>query len=211
MTIDTEHVTVDTVYFSNGDYYEGEVLDRVPHGEGTMFYYDGNETLTCRWVYGSPVKGNRDERILNRGDEFTEKLVVGGKTFCVGFGYDKDFIADAFSVNRYIQGIRFYRDNCLLFVVENSVYEDSSYWEVDSDGEYIFIYTGKGQKGDQEWNRENLFLKQSSGKTVGLFIKRKPSEYVFHGIVAVKRIETAVEKDKTGTDRKVFKFILRRV
>ena len=210
MDPDMDKVTFDTVFFDNGDYYEGEVLGRMPHGEGTMFYTDG-KTLTCKWIYGSPVKGKRDERILDRGDEFTKTLLVGGHTFCIGFGYDNNYIADAFSINRYIQGIRFYRDKCVLFVVGHSVYEDGSNWELDSDGEYIFRYTGRGQKGNQEFDRENLFLKQSAGKTVALFIWRRPAEYVFHGLVAVKRIETAIEKDKTGTDRQVFKFILRRI
>lgn len=210
MDPDMDNVVFDTIFFDNGDYYEGEVLNRVPHGEGTMFYAN-NETLTCKWIYGSPVKGSRDERILNRGDNCTEDLIVGGRRFCIGFGYSNDFIADAFSVNRYIQGIRFYRDNCVLFVVGHSVYEDGSNWELDSDGEYIFVYTGRGQKGNQEWDRENTYLKNSAGKTVALFVWRKPNEYVFHGIVSVKRIETAIEKDKTGTDRKVFKFILRRI
>lgn len=210
MDPDMDKVVFDTVSFDNGDYYEGEVLNRIPHGEGTMFYAN-NETLTCKWIYGSPVKGPRDERIVNMDSEYTPSVVSGGHTFVVGFGYDNNFIADAFSINRYIQGIRFYRDKCVLFVVGHSIYEDGSKWELDFDGEHIFVYTGRGQKGNQEWDRENTFLRFSAGKTVALFVWRKKAEYVFHGLVAVKRIETAIEKDKTGTDRQVFKFILKRI
>ncbi len=210
MDPDSENMVFDTVYYDNGDYYEGYTVNRLPHGEGTMFYAD-NVVLTCKWIYGSPVKGNRDEKIPSGNESVIQRIDVGGNTFYLGYGYSNDLISQAFSINPYIQGIRFYRNNCVLFVVDKSVYKDGSNWEIDFDGEPIFVYTGRGQKGNQEWGRENSYLKNSTDKRVVLFVRRKPDEYVFHGQVAVKRIEEAIEKDKTGTDRKVFKFILRRI
>ena len=45
MDPDFDKVVFDTVDYDNGDYYEGQVLNRIPHGEGTMYYADG-ETVT---------------------------------------------------------------------------------------------------------------------------------------------------------------------
>ena len=56
----------------------------------------------------------------------------------------------------------------------------------------------------------NFFLKNSH-KGLFLFVKRKANDYVFFGEVEVKRMEEAIEPDKNGCARKVFKFILRRV
>ena len=199
----------DTISYDNGDYYEGQTLDRIPHGEGTMFYSDG-ETLTCKWIYGEPVKGNRDRKIPGEGTE-RDRIHSNGHILYVGYAYDNDVIADAFGVSRFIRGIRTHHDNCVLISTETSVYKDGSGWEPDDDGEPIFVYTGEGQDGDQTLSRGNLFLNRSIGKKIYLFVWRRPNEYVFHGQVVVKRTETAREPDRRGIDRMVYKFILARI
>jgi len=199
----------DTICFDNDDYYEGEVVNRVPHGVGTMYYADGR-TVTGKWIYGELVWGKRDDDIPPGGDPGRDRVTVGGHTLYVGYGYNNDTIADAFGINRYIRGIRIYHDTCVLLSLEESIYQDGNGWEPDSDGEPIFVYTGEGLQGDQTLTRGNLFLKSSTGGRVYLFVKRKPNEYIFHGEVIVKRMETAKEKDNSGSMRKVYKFILAR-
>ena len=210
MDPDFDKRELDTIYFDNKDYYEGEVVDRIPHGVGTMYYANG-ETVSGMWIYGEHVRGRRDEEIPPGSSPARDKITVGGHTFYVGYGYDNKTISDAFGINSYIRGIRIHHDTCVLLSTGESVYQDGSGWETDADGDSIFVYTGEGLKGDQVMSRGNLFLKNSSGGRVYLFVKRKPNDYVFHGEVIVKNIETAREKDKGGSMRKVFKFMLSRV
>ena len=66
MDPDFDKTVFDTVCFDNDDYYEGQVLNRVPHGEGTMYYSDGR-TVAGKWIYGEHVSGTRDERIPGAG------------------------------------------------------------------------------------------------------------------------------------------------
>lgn len=202
----------DTISFDNGDYYEGDVLNHLPHGQGTMYYINGI-TRTCYWLYGLPItRAVPDTKIPGYDDNRYQKdVVVNGETFCVGFGYDNDTISDAFGISKFIRGIRVHRDKAVLYSIENSVYRDGYGWEKDEDGEYVFVYTGEGLEGDQKMDRGNYFLKNSVTKGLYLFIKRRPNDYVFYGVVCVKRIEEAIEPDKNGNNRKVFKFILRRL
>ncbi len=201
----------DTVFFDNGDYYEGDVVDRVPHGQGTMFYANG-VTRSCNWLYGLPLtRPEPDTKIPGYSDDRYQKLItVNGSTFVVGFGYDNDTIANSFGVSKFIRGIRIHRNTAVLVSIESSVYRDGIGWEKDTDGEYIFEYTGEGLEGDQEMAGGNFFLKNSH-KGLFLFVKRKANDYVFFGEVEVKRMEEAIEPDKNSCARKVFKFILRRV
>jgi len=206
MDPDFDRIEYDTVMFDNGDYYEGQVLGRVPHGEGTMYYDDGS-TVTCKWIYGLPVIGSRDESIPGEGSE-RDKVYINDQILYVGYAYDNDTIKDVFGVSGFIRGIRLHHDRAVLMSMGEGVYQDGSGWELDNDGGYIFTYTGEGLDGDQKFTDGNLFLKKSAGKGVYLFVKRRPNEYVFHGQVIVKRIETAQEKDRAGNMRKVFKFVL---
>ena len=201
----------DTVFFDNGDYYEGDVVDRVPHGIGTMYYANG-VTRTCNWLYGLPLtRPEPDTKIPGYSDDHYQKLItVNGSIFVVGYGYDNDTIANSFGVSKFIRGIRIHRDIAVLVSIESSVYRDGIGWEKDTDEEYIFEYTGEGLEGNQEMVGGNFFLKNSH-KGLFLFVKRKANDYVFFGEVEVKRIEEAIEPDKNGCARKVFKFILRRV
>ena len=107
-------------------------------------------------------------------------------------------------------GIRIHHNRAVLLSTGTSVYRDGIGWEKDSDGEYVFEYTGEGLDGNQQMDGGNYFLKNSDGGLF-LFVKRSPNDYVFFGEVKVKRIEEAIEPDRKGIARKVFKFILRRV
>ena len=209
MDPETDKSVFDTVLFDNGDYYEGYVLNRVPHGEGTMFY-DSGETVSGRWIYGEYVLGRRDEKIPGGT---RDRFIVNDHTFYVGYGYSDEVIVRAFGVSGFIRGIRIHQDIAVLLSTGNSIYRDGTGWIKDSDGEPVFEYTGEGKSGDQTMTAGNNFLKRSvsTGSRVYLFVKRKPNEYVFHGQVVVKRVGTAHEPDASGHDRKVFKFILARV
>lgn len=202
----------DTVSYDNGDYYEGDVVNRVPHGMGTMYYADGTQR-TCKWLYGLPLTHpNPDTKIPGYSDKKYQSLItINGYIFSVGNGYFNETISDAFGISRFIRGIRVHHDKAVLFSLDNAVYRDGIGWEKDDDGEYIFVYTGEGLHGDQEMSRGNFFLKNSKGKGVYLFVKRRSNDYTFYGEVEVKRIEEATEPDAEGRKRKVFKFILRRL
>lgn len=207
MDPDADKTAFDTIFFDNGDYYEGQVLDRVPHGEGIM-YYDSGETVSGRWIYGEIVKGGYDTKIP---DGSRDRFDINGHTLYVGYGYSNDVIASALGVSRFIRGIRIHRDVAALISTGSSIYRDGMGWTPDSDGEPVFVYTGEGTMGDQRMAVGNLFLKNSSRGRVYLFVWRRPNEYVFHGQVIVKRIETDREPDKSGAERMVYKFILARV
>lgn len=209
MDPEDEKTVFDTISFDNGDYYEGQTLDRIPHGEGTM-YYDNGETVTCRWVYGEPTRGKRDGKIPGEGAE-RDRVYTNGHTLYVGYGYTNDTISEAFQINSFIRGIRTHRDVAVLFSTGDSVYMDGKGWEPDNDREPVFSYTGEGLRGDQAMKSGNLFLKNSVGKKVYLFVRRRSNEYVFHGQVIVKRVEKAREDDADGRDRMVYRFILSKV
>lgn len=116
-----------------------------------------------------------------------------------------------FRINSFIRRIRTHRDVAVLFSTGDSVYMDGKGWEPDNDREPVFSYTGEGLRSDQTMKGGNLFLKNSVGKNVYLFVRRRPNEYVFHGQVIVKRVEKAREDDADGKDRMVYRFILSKV
>ena len=210
MDPDFDKIVLDTICYDNGDYYEGQVIGRLPHGEGTMFYIDGN-TITCKWIYGTPVIGKRDERIPGEGSE-RDRVIINNHTLYVGYAYDNDTLVSIFKISRFIRGIRLHDDRAVLLSTGQGVYKDGSGWELDPEGgEPIFVYTGEGLQGDQELTFGNRFLKYSLGKEVYLFVKRKKNEYVFNGQVVVKRTETAMEPDAANHMRMVYKFILGKV
>ena len=158
MDPDLEKTKYDTVLFDNGDYYEGQVLGRVPHGEGTMFYDDGR-TVTCKWIYGNPVWGKKDGCIPKEGSE-RDRVLVNDHVLYVGYAYDNETIAHIFGVSKFIRGIRLHRDRAVLLSMGEGVYKDGSGWELDEDNDYIFVYTGEGLDGDQELTAGNLFLRR---------------------------------------------------
>jgi hypothetical protein len=71
-----------TKTWPNGDEYQGELLNDVPHGKGTMKHAAG-ETYICDWVNG--VKQGRGKEIHPNGatyeGEFTNDLANGHGTF----------------------------------------------------------------------------------------------------------------------------------
>ena len=209
MDPDMDKTVFDTVYFDNDDYYEGYVLDRVPHGEGRMEYADGR-VLAGKWIYGEYMSERRDESIPS-AEGASDVVKSNGITFCVGYCYDNDTICHAFGISKFYKGIRTHRDICVLLSMGSGVYRDGLGWMSDSDGDHIFTYTGEGLEGDQTLTAGNRFLYYSSGKYVYLFVKRKPNRYVFNGRVAVKRKYTAIEPDKHERVRTVYKFDLVRV
>lgn len=204
----------DTIDYENGDYYEGEAVNRVPHGEGTMYYARGNKCSerSGYWLYGLPVsRAEPDSKIPGFSDKrYQSLIVVNSHTFCVGYGYDNSSIAEAFGVSTFIRGIRIHHEKAVLFSLDNTVYRDGIGWENDTDGESVFIYTGEGLEGDQEMSRGNLFINNSRDGGLYLFVKRRNNDYTFYGEVELKRKEEATEPDKNGNARKVFKFVLRR-
>ncbi len=200
------------ITFDNGDYYIGKTLDNQPHGLGKRYYANGM-VLSSNWQYGLPVTTIMpDSKIPGYGNnKFQNTAIIGGKIFSVGYGYTNEIISQYFGVSGYIRGIRVHHDKAVLYSVENSVYKDGNGWELDDDGEYVFVYTGEGLTGDQQMTRGNFFLKNSGNKGVYLFVKRRTNDYVFYGTVGVKRVEETYEPDKYGNRRLVFKFILRRL
>ena len=112
MDPDFDKIVLDTICYDNGDYYEGQVIGRLPHGEGTMFYIDGN-TITCKWIYGTPVIGKRDERIPGEGSE-RDRVIINNHTLYVGYAYDNDTLVSIFKISRFIRGIRLHNDRAVL-------------------------------------------------------------------------------------------------
>lgn len=209
MDPEMDKVVFDTIFFDNGDYYEGQVLDRIPHGEGTM-YYESGETIAGKWIYGENVKGKYDDRVP-RSNSRRDRYDINNHTLYVGYGYSKEVLVNTFQISGFIRGIRTHHDFIVLLSMDKSIYRDGKGWEIDEDGDQVFVYTGEGKKGDQTMTHGNLALKNSMFKRVFLFVSRKTNEYVFHGQVLVKKIETSIEPDDTGNNRKVFKFILSRM
>ncbi len=209
MDPDMDKIVFDTVYFENDDYYEGYVLDRIPHGEGKMWYADGR-VLAGKWIYGQYMSEGRDGSIPSDNAK-SDIATANGITFCVGYCYDNDTISQAFGVSRFYRGIRAHHDTCVLLSMGSGVYKDGLGWAQDDDGGYVFTYTGEGLEGDQTLTSGNRFLYYSSGKYVYLFVKRKPNRYVFNGRVAVKRKYTVTEPDRLKRERKVYKFDLVRI
>lgn len=202
----------DTIFYENGDYYEGDALDRQPHGQGTM-YYDNGDIRKGYWLYGTPITKNIVDRKIPFCDSntYTNSVSVNYCNFVVGYGYDNATIAEAFGISKFISGIRLHGNCAVLVSLDDSVYRDGIGWEPDYDDEPIFRYTGEGLEGNQTMTRGNYFLGNSYDKDIFLFVRRKPNDYTFNGKVRVKRVDSAIEPDKRGHNRNVFKFILRRV
>ena len=80
---------------------------------------------------------------------------------------------EVFQINSFIRGIRTHRDVAVLFSTGDSVYMDGKGWEPDNDLGPVFSYTGEGLRGDQAMKGGNLFLKNSVGKKVYLFVQEE--------------------------------------
>ncbi len=201
----------DEILFDSGDYYEGEAINRVPEGQGTMYYFSGTQR-TGFWHYGIPITRSTQDTFIPgvNSPGYPNTFQINSVKLSVGYGYDADLIAETFKVSKYISGIRIHQNNAVLFSLSDSVYRDGLGWQEDFDGEKVFYYTGEGLTGNQSMTRGNYFLSNSHKSGVYLFVKRKPNDYVFHGKVEVKRIEDAKEPGKDGQMRLVFKFVLRR-
>lgn len=202
----------DTFTLSNGDYYEGYAFDHIPHGEGTMYYMDSNKERSGYWLFGYPVSNSEPVKKIPgfSQPEYQSVITLNKHSICVGYGYDNNSIAEIFGVSKFHRGIRIHRNVAVLISLNNTVYKDGDGWEKDSDGEYVFYYTGEGLEGDQEMSKGNYFLANSKNGNIFLFVKRRSNDYIFYGETDVKRIEEATEADVNGKPRKVFKFVLRR-
>ncbi len=98
--------------------------------------------------------------------------------------------------------------NCLVLTTSenNGIYNDSKV----SDG--TFIYTGEGQIGNQELNKNNktLYESRETKLPVYLFSKDKKRKYIFEGRVELYDDPyRAPEKDINGDERLVWKFPLK--
>jgi 8-oxo-dGTP diphosphatase len=85
----------------------------------------------------------------------------------------------------------------------NRIYDDKLF-----DGDVMY-YTGEGQVGDQKmWKGNKAILEaKEKGRDIHLFVRFKPTEYTYFGIVElVDQPYYADEKDTEGTIRKVIKF-----
>ena len=75
------------------------------------------------------------------------------------------------------------------------------------------LYTGEGRRGDQRMQRGNLVLKQQMEKKYPIYVfeKKSPGKYVYLGRYKVLSVQTEIQKDSRGVERKVFLFELRKL
>ena len=88
---------------------------------------------------------------------------------------------------------------------QRNIYVDE--WNGD-----ILLYTGEGQTGDQELRRQNKTLAESAtnGVDLHLFEVFEDTKYTYRGRVKLAGpYETAMQPDKDGHDRLVYRFPLR--
>jgi 5-methylcytosine-specific restriction protein A len=72
------------------------------------------------------------------------------------------------------------------------------------------LYTGEGRYGDQKMRGGNLVLKQSLEEKYPIYVfeKKSPGRYAFLGRYKVLSVQTGLQKDSRGAERKVFLFKL---
>ena len=90
----------------------------------------------------------------------------------------------------------------------NRIYDDKLF-----DGDVMY-YTGEGQVGNQKmWKGNKAILDaKEQGRDIHLFVRFKPTEYTYFGIVElVDEPFFAEEKDTEGSMRKVIKFPMMKV
>ena len=75
------------------------------------------------------------------------------------------------------------------------------------------FYTGEGRRGNQRMKRGNLVLKQQIKKKhpIYVFEKKSPGKYIYLGRYNVLSVQTEIQKDSHGEERKVFLFELHRL
>ncbi|MDR0856277.1 MAG: hypothetical protein LBM78_02580 [Clostridiales bacterium] len=97
------------------------------------------------------------------------------------------------------------KNQVLLISKVDSVYDDHI-------GEDVFLFDGMGQVGDQTWNTENTFLRDSkiNHATVWLILPRKGKRASPIKVV-LDSYRNEQRPDKTGMMRKVIVFVLKKV
>jgi 5-methylcytosine-specific restriction protein A len=75
------------------------------------------------------------------------------------------------------------------------------------------FYTGEGRHGNQRMQRGNLVLKQQMKKRYPIYVfeKKSPGKYIHLGRYRVLSVQTEIQKDAQGKERKVFLFELCRL
>ena len=126
--------------------------------------------------------------------------------FNLGQKYKREDLMDAFK-GAFQGGINICkRTNTIVITSKhtgNRIYDDKLF-----DGDVMY-YTGEGQVGDQKmWKGNKAILEaKANGRDVHLFVRFKPTEYTYFGIVElVDQPYYADERDKLGNMRKVIKF-----
>ena len=131
--------------------------------------------------------------------------------FNLGQKYKREDLMDAFR-GAFQGGINICkRTNTIVITSKhtgNRIYDDKLF-----DGDVMY-YTGEGQVGDQKmWKGNKAILEaKENGRDIHLFVRFKPTEYTYFGIVElVDQPYYANEKDTLGNMRKVIKFPIMQV
>ncbi|MBS7643199.1 hypothetical protein KEJ26_01200 [Candidatus Bathyarchaeota archaeon] len=102
-------------------------------------------------------------------------------------------------------------DHVVLIATFQKMFEDPrrNPYEDRKIGNKLF-YTGEGRYGDQKMRGGNLVLKQSREKKYPIYVfeKKSPGRYAFLGRYRVLSVQTELQKDSCGAERKVFLFRL---
>lgn len=128
----------------------------------------------------------------------------------IGMKIDNNTLCNIFKCSPQ-GGMRRSKSTNTLVLISNritSTYTDN--WDGD-----ILLYTGMGQKGDQNLTfaqNKTLAESNSNGVTVHLFEVFQRKIYTYYGIVKlVKTPYQSIQKDATGTNRNVYIFPLQRI
>ena len=126
--------------------------------------------------------------------------------FKLGEKYKREELMSAFK-GAFQGGINICKSTNTIVITSkhtgNRIYDDKLF-----DGDVMY-YTGEGQVGNQKmWKGNKAILEaKDKGRDIHLFVRFKPTEYTYFGIVElVDQPFFADEKDTEGNMRKVIKF-----
>lgn len=135
---------------------------------------------------------------------FLENIDNEVRKLIVGRIYENETLSRVFGCGTQGGMRRSHASRALVLILDHtkSLYEDE--WRDD-----ILLYTGMGQEGDQQLDKQNKTLDESNrnGINVHLFEVFRGGEYVYRG--PVKLVDTPYQqyqKDVNGSDRKVWIF-----
>lgn len=128
------------------------------------------------------------------------------KDFRLGQVYKREELMNAFK-GAFQGGINICKATNTIVITSkhtgNRIYDDKLF-----DGD-VMLYTGEGQVGDQKMWKGNkaIYEAKDLGRDIHLFVRFKPTEYTYFGIVElVDEPRYVDEKDVEGNMRKVIKF-----